>query len=251
LKFIFLLSIIIPSLLSCYHSQICNNRHSSPISSSSDVYDTIVPFVPHLTHGSPYTSTLLTLTILSALFILPCTLILPTRAIFITLGIAPFVLTHPIVRMHVLPLLVRRFVFENTALRARLARWYDDDRLEDRVWAAALAEKAGKGAKVKEVELWENERWGSEGVAGSGSGAVSGSAGDGISGGGGLGPGGWSKANLKPGERAAWTRGQDGWSGMQQQLQGAVPSDGIAAAVAGNGEVRYGFFFSFLHYVFV
>ena len=31
----------------------------------------------------------------------------------------------------------------------KLRRWIDDDKLEDRHW----------GAEMREVELWENEKW--------------------------------------------------------------------------------------------
>jgi hypothetical protein len=74
--------------------------------------------------------------------------------------------------------------------RARLTRLIDDDRLKDRHWQSEL----------REVELFENERW---------------AAGEGI---------GWNKANLKPGERVAWTRGRDGWSGVTADGSGDVRS---------------------------
>ena len=64
--------------------------------------------------------------------------------------------------------------------RARLVRLIDDDGLKDRHWQSEL----------REVELFENERW----VPSEGSG--------------------WSKTNLKTGERVAWTRRRDGWSGV-------------------------------------
>jgi len=38
---------------------------------------------------------------------------------------------------------------------------------------------------------------------------------------------GWSEQNLRPGERSAWTRGRDGWSGVE----------------GSSGSVRWGFFF--------
>jgi hypothetical protein len=67
----------------------------------------------------------------------------------------------------------------------------DDDRLKDRHCQSEL----------REVELFENERW---------------APGEGV---------GWNKANLKTGERVAWTRGRDGWS--------AVTADG-------GSDVRFG-----------
>ena len=49
---------------------------------------------------------------------------------------------------------------------------------------------------------------------------------------------GWSKQNLRAGERSAWTRGRDGWSG--------VGVGGYGSMVEGSGEVRFVFFrFSF------
>ena len=74
--------------------------------------------------------------------------------------------------------------------RARLVRFIDNDGLKDRHWQSEL----------REVELFENERW----VPGEGTG--------------------WSKTNLKTGERVAWTRRRDGWS--------AVTADG-------GGDVRF------------
>ena len=60
----------------------------------------------------------------------------------------------------------------------------------------------------REVELWENERW----VRGSASVSDDSTAVDGT----------WSKSNLKPGERLAWTRGRDGWSGVADDGSGEV-----------------------------
>jgi hypothetical protein len=45
---------------------------------------------------------------------------------------------------------------------------------------------------------------------------------------------GWSKQNLRAGERSAWTRGRDGWSG--------VGVGGYGSMVEGSGEVRFVFF---------
>jgi hypothetical protein len=58
---------------------------------------------------------------------------------------------------------------------------------------------------------------------------------------------GWSKQNLKAGERSAWTRGRDGWSG--------VGVGGYGSMVEGSGEVRFvifsfAFFFAFLFFPF-
>ncbi|TFK64178.1 hypothetical protein BDN72DRAFT_861568 [Pluteus cervinus] len=93
-----------------------------------------------------------------------------------------------------------------TTLKVVLQRIVDNDHLPDECW----------NAEMKEVELWENERY--LGTTRSASPTFS-SMGDGI----GFSDGltipseaddvvGWSKTNLKPGERMAWTRGRDGWS---------------------------------------
>ncbi|KAF9806839.1 hypothetical protein IEO21_08519 [Rhodonia placenta] len=81
-------------------------------------------------------------------------------------------------------------------LRARLARLVDNDRLDDRHWRAEL----------REVELFENERW----SVGTGTGAED--------------DGEWAKGPLKPGERKAWTRGRDGWSGVDEDGASDVSS---------------------------
>lgn len=102
-------------------------------------------------------------------------------------GLAPFAVSHPLVQRtytQVLPNLPLRH------WRACLTRLIDNDRLKDRHWQSEL----------REVELFENERW--VPVEGSG----------------------WSKANLKPGERVAWTRGRDGWSAVTTDGSGDVRS---------------------------
>lgn len=71
----------------------------------------------------------------------------------------------------------------------RMARIVDDDRLEDRHWRSEL----------REVELWENERYSDKDK-------------------------GFSKASLRPGERKAWTRGRDGWSDEGPDGNGDVRS---------------------------
>ena len=81
--------------------------------------------------------------------------------------------------------------------RHRAARWVDNDRLEDKHWRSEL----------REVELWENERFGG---AGGDDGALP--------------DAGWNKANLRAVERKAWTRGRDGWSGVADDGSGDVRS---------------------------
>jgi hypothetical protein len=77
-------------------------------------------------------------------------------------------------------------------------RFIDDDKLEDKHWRS----------EVKQVELYENERWSSKSkdafVEGSEGGSKISTASASA----------WGKNKLKHGERKAWTRGRDGWSGI-------------------------------------
>lgn len=72
----------------------------------------------------------------------------------------------------------------------RITRLVDNDRLEDHHLKSVL----------REVELWENERYGP--ISGGGSG--------------------FGKAQLKTGERKGWTRGRDGWSQLDAEGNGDV-----------------------------
>ncbi|KAL1659847.1 integral peroxisomal membrane peroxin-domain-containing protein [Schizophyllum commune] len=79
--------------------------------------------------------------------------------------------------------------------RMRAARAVDDDNLTDDAWRS----------EMEEVELYENERLapGADGKQPA-----------------------WSKEALKPTvDRAAWTRGRDGWSGIDEQGGGSVSSN--------------------------
>lgn len=132
------------------------------------------------------------MTFLLALPLLP---LVPLRPLFLILGLTPFVLTHPYTR-HTLPLFIAPFGSLGRRLRTQLGRLIDDDRLDDDKWYAEL----------REVELFENERW----IPGTGAQATRGGT--------------WSSANLKAGERVAWTRGRDGWSGVSADGGGDVRS---------------------------
>lgn len=151
----------------------------------SDVYDFLLPVVPHFTHGTSLTPVLFSLTLVALLLSLPLLALVPLRATFLALGLLPLLCTHPYSRQTFLPALHNLF---RVLLRARLARLVDNDRLDDRHWRAEL----------REVELFENERW----SVGTGTGAED--------------DGEWAKGPLKPGERKAWTRGRDGWSGVDE-----------------------------------
>ncbi|KIP08579.1 hypothetical protein PHLGIDRAFT_117085 [Phlebiopsis gigantea 11061_1 CR5-6] len=164
----------------------------------SDTYDFGYPVVPHLSHSSPYTPIIFTFAGILLLVSIPLVHLLPLRTAFLILGLTPFLLTHPFVRYTILPVLLDGAAPYLIPLRVRWTRLVDNDRLEDKHWRSEL----------RTVELWENERWltpgGDEGASGDA---------------------GWGKAHLRPGERRAWTRGRDGWSGVADGGSGDVSSN--------------------------
>ncbi|KAG1732390.1 integral peroxisomal membrane peroxin-domain-containing protein [Suillus paluster] len=200
----------------------------------SDVYDLLSPLTPHLIHRSTHTSLILTLTLLSFLLLLPILPLIPLRLLFLVLGVSPFAWTHPITQVRIIPLLkaaVNGSIIKGSnagttlttkyaTLKTKLRRWIDDDRLEDRHWSA----------EMREVELWENERWAPGPSSSSssfgtqddldtvGAGSSFGSGFDVGAGSGsalvGAGTGTWSKTHLRSADRASWTRARDGWSGV-------------------------------------
>ncbi|GJE88805.1 hypothetical protein PsYK624_048920 [Phanerochaete sordida] len=165
----------------------------------SDAHDKVYPVVPHLNHTTPYTPVVFTLTVAALILAMPLVALIPLRAAFIILGLAPFVLTHPFTMYTLYPLLREWAARRLVTLHVRVMKLVDNDRLEDKHWRSEL----------RDVELWENERW--AGV----SGADDGGSGD----------AGWNKSNLRPGERKAWTRGRDGWSGVSDDGSGDVSSN--------------------------
>ena len=115
-------------------------------------------------------------------------------------------------------------------VKSFLQRVMDDDRLSDSCW----------NAEMREVELWENERFGGRFSRYSFPVCIIYSINLGSD------PAplatantpvpaaphkGWSKQNLKNEERSAWTRGRDGWSPV-------VASNTGAGMVENNGEIR-------------
>ena len=148
--------------------------------------------MPYLTYASPHTNIILSFTLVSFLAMIPVVNMLPMRTTFLIIGLLPFFITHPFTQHSLLPVLQSGLGPHVIALRARLFRLMDDDNLEDKHW----------GTELREVELYENERW----VAGVGNVADEKARADGA--------GTWGKATLKAGERKAWTRGRDGWSGV-------------------------------------
>ncbi|KAH6893636.1 hypothetical protein BKA70DRAFT_833797 [Coprinopsis sp. MPI-PUGE-AT-0042] len=191
---------------------------------------------------SPYTPHVLTLLvctfpILAFIVALPS---FPIRETCLVAGLSPFVATHPRVQglfPYILPVIQRAAPL--IVARARLAhgrllelasmlklvkkrepskpsnepskpaamviqRMIDNDRLTDKTWNSEIAE----------VDLWENERLDS--LIQHDPHAITQTS-----------P--WSKSHLKPGERAAWTRGRDGWNG--------VGTSGMASGIEASGEV--------------
>ncbi|TFK34174.1 integral peroxisomal membrane peroxin-domain-containing protein [Crucibulum laeve] len=95
--------------------------------------------------------------------------------------------------------------------RSVIQRLMDNDRLSDECW----------NAEMREVELWENERFGGLSITDPIVSPPSSSSPP---------QRGWSKLNLHPGERIAWTRGRDGWNSI--------------AGAEGHGEVSSNLTFS-------
>lgn len=156
----------------------------------SDGHDFAIQFVPYLTWSSPYTGLILSAVLVTFLAMIPLVNILPMRTTCLVLGLLPFFITHPFTQHNLLPGLQSTFGVLSNHFRAQAHQFVDDDKLEDRHWRTEL----------REVELYENERWapGLNGASDEGAKAE----------------GTWSKTNLKLGERKPWTRGRDGWSGV-------------------------------------
>ena len=169
---------------------------------SSDAHDAVYPVIPHINNSTPYTPILLSLTLALLIVSIPLLSLVPLRLTCLILGLFPFALTHPFTHVVLLPAAIELLRPRLKVLRSRLFRLVDNDRLEDKHWSS----------EMREVELWENERW----TGGSSSSSIdSDSAQTGL---------GWSKVNLKPIERKPWTRGRDGWSGVSDDGSGDVRS---------------------------
>jgi hypothetical protein len=94
----------------------------------------------------------------------------PVRVIFLFVGLGPMILSHPFI-YPIIPLVLKRY--EKTLI-TQWRHFRDDDRLSEYHWQNGL----------REVELWENERWDKEKRV-------------------------WGNKDT---ERKRWTRGADGWS---------------------------------------
>ena len=190
---------------------------------SSDLDDAFLPLLPYLTHQTPYTPFLLTFSIVALLLSIPLVYLIPFRLVVLFVGLLPFFLTHPFTQSNLLPVINTTIIspFWKTGF-SWFCRVLDDDKLEDKHWRAEL----------RQVEVFENERWNPNSRETPGSAASTsfiGSSSTGTYDNPGAGGGkhqrsGWGKSNLKSGERKAWTRGRDGWSG-----------------IGGGGDVRFVF----------
>ncbi|KAF5348576.1 hypothetical protein D9756_009653 [Leucocoprinus leucothites] len=189
-------------------------QHLTP--STSDISRHASP-----TTRSPYTPHILTLLVVTffPLLILIHLPNFPIREVALFVGLAPFLVTHPTTMaiapsllqysQHKLPILITKYERLLARMDPSLPKWIkmplptiverliDNDKLPDEVWRA----------ETREVELFENERY--DGVA-----PVVESTGQG-----------WSKANLKPGDRSQWTRGRDGWTGIgpEDEIRSNIP----------------------------
>ena len=131
---------------------------------------------------------------------IPLVYMLPMRATCLVAGLLPFAFTHPFTQHTLLPALQSGLGPLAIYVHACVFRLIDNDNLEDRHWRTEL----------REVELYENERW-APGPSGSSDDVTKAE-------------GTWSKNHLKAGERKAWTRGRDGWSGVSDDGSGEVRS---------------------------
>lgn len=125
----------------------------------------ITPLIPHLQLTPQVVFPLVTMIVLT----LSIPLVIPIRIIFLLTGLAPLVLSHP----HVQPLAIYIYKANEKHLVTLWRKFRDDSCLSEHHWQHGL----------REVELWENERWDKERRL-------------------------WGKAP----ERKRWTRGADGWS---------------------------------------
>ena len=168
----------------------------------ADAHDAVYPVIPDIHNSTPYTPILLSLVLALLIVSIPLLSLVPIRLTCLVLGLLPFALTHPVTYTVLLPAALEFLRPRLKILRSRLFRLVDNDRLEDKHWCS----------EMREVELWENERWAG---AGSSSSIDTDSAPTNS---------GWGKANLKPIERKPWTRGRDGWSGVSDDGSGDVRS---------------------------
>ncbi|KAJ2921078.1 hypothetical protein H1R20_g16013, partial [Candolleomyces eurysporus] len=272
-------------VLSPAHFKDPSSTYTKSGSSSSSKATTNTGAPPNTSNNpaSPYTLHILVILTLS--FPLLAFIIhmpyFPIRQVFLVGGLVPFLFTHPWVGRllvvagpysHVIGIALRKHAIElNNTVRGLLGaktkatlkkgldddeaevggvdgtnkkrqpvkmvirRLMDDDRLTDKCW----------NSEMREVELWENERFADTNATTSAnsSNGSNNSNPQSLS----LSRGQWSKANLRPNERSAWTRGRDGWSGVgvgALSSSGNGAGDGNAGVSDGQGEVSSNLTFS-------
>ncbi|KDN47738.1 hypothetical protein K437DRAFT_255747 [Tilletiaria anomala UBC 951] len=175
-----------------------------------DGYDAIVPIVPYLNWSSYNRSLLvLQLSILTTIVMFFIGPLLPLRLIFLIGGEAVFISKHPWVQPVIEAVGKIRASAANGSsndqqLRSvmrkrgreashRLRTWLELDRLEDSVWEKGW----------RDVEMFENERFGGPGADSAVTTSTNKRAG-------------WGAGNIRPGERKPWTKASDGWSAASE-----------------------------------
>ncbi|KAJ3918603.1 integral peroxisomal membrane peroxin-domain-containing protein [Lentinula edodes] len=218
----------------------------------ADIHIAITPYLSHLSLSpndpqiskpkSPYTLPILTVLILTfpILVFLVTSTIFPARLVCFVCGAGPVLFLNPQLRQWTsdtislltylqsslpdsryspiiilpIPPIIRRLSFRlfgvsppshitldsysinllRKRVKMRFQRILDDNNLSNDVWIS----------EMREVELWENERLdpGITAISATFFGTAPPSN------------GGWSKIHLKSNDRAPWTRGRDGWSGV-------------------------------------
>ncbi|KAG8969823.1 hypothetical protein FRB90_010706, partial [Tulasnella sp. 427] len=138
----------------------------------SDAYDMVSPYIVHLSWSTSTTAPLFAFTLLSLFALIPVLYFVPLRLLFLILGLAPFVLTHPYT-LSVLPSLIN---LAAPHVKAVVQKAVNDDRLREEHWRSRLAT----------VSVWENQRW--------------------------TATAGWSASNLNSEDRKAWTVGEESWA---------------------------------------
>lgn len=172
----------------------------------TDGYDAIAPVAPFLNWSSYRRSLLLfqgsLLATLAMFFVGP---FVPLRPILLLAGEGVFIATHPWVFPAVKGLFdkideekrsgktplgreLSRMETKNREFLAMLRQLYEEDGLDDSIWERGW----------RDVEMYQNERFGKGGAASSS---------------------GWSAHNLQFGERKPFTKGADGWTAQDKDLE--------------------------------
>ncbi|KAJ3876685.1 integral peroxisomal membrane peroxin-domain-containing protein [Lentinula edodes] len=169
----------------------------------ADIHIAITPYLSHLSLSpndpqiskpkSPYTLPILTVLILTfpILVFLVTSTIFPARLVCFVCGAGPVLFLNPQLRQWTSDTISLLTYLQSSLPDSRIL---DDNNLSNDAWIS----------EMREVELWENERLdpGITAISATFFGTAPPSN------------GGWSKIHLKSNDRAPWTRGRDGWSGV-------------------------------------